>query len=259
MPEGFEWVYAQVKPDLLLNPFSGGTDLCTGIVGACPLVPVHAGEIPCRLLGAAVEAYDERGRSVVDEVGELVLTQPMPSMPLGFWNDPGDRRYTESYFEMFPGVWRHGDWIRVTGRGSCVIYGRSDSTLNRGGVRIGTSEFYRAVEELPEIADSLVVDTGALGREGKLVMFVVLAPGASLDGGLRARLAEKLRRELSPRHVPDELHVVPEIPYTLNGKKVEVPVKRILLGMPLERAISRDAVRDPGCLQYFVDLASKNK
>ena len=254
-PDAFEWVYQAIKPDLLLNPFSGGTDLCTGIVGACPLVPVHAGEIPCRLLGAAVEAYHQEGRPVLNEVGELVITKPMPSMPVRFWNDPGDRRYRESYFEMFPGVWRHGDWIRITERGSCVIYGRSDSTLNRGGVRMGTSEFYRAVEILPEVADSLVIDTGELGREGKLMMFVVLAPGATLDGGLRARIQKRLFQELSPRHVPDEIHAVAEVPYTLNGKKVEVPVKRILLGTPLERAVSPGAIANPGCLQYFVEFA----
>jgi acetoacetyl-CoA synthetase len=256
-PEAFHWVYEKVNPHLLLNPFSGGTDLCTGIVGACPLVPVRAGEIPCRLLGAAVEAYDEAGQSVVDQVGELVLTRPMPSMPVRFWNDPEHRRYLESYFERFPGVWRHGDWIKVTQQGSCVIYGRSDSTLNRGGVRMGTSEFYRAIEDLPEIADSLVIDTGELGRDGKLLLFVVLAEGVTLNEGVRTRINETLHRELSPRHVPDEIYAVREVPYTLNGKKVEVPVKRILMGTPVERAISRAAISNPDSLQYFAELAQR--
>jgi len=255
--EAFHWVYEKVNAHLLLNPFSGGTDLCTGIVGACPLVPVRAGEIPCRLLGAAVEAYDEAGQPVVDQVGELVLTRPMPSMPLRFWNDPEDRRYLESYFERFPGVWRHGDWIRVTSRGSCVIYGRSDSTLNRGGVRMGTSEFYGVVGELPEVVDSLVIDTGELGREGQLLMFVVLAAGITLDDPLRERIKSVLRAGLSPRHVPDEIHAVGEVPYTLNGKKVEVPVKRILAGVPVDVAVSRAAITNPDSLRYFVELAGK--
>jgi acetoacetyl-CoA synthetase len=250
-------VYEKVHPRLLLNPFSGGTDLCTGIVGACPLVPVRAGEIPCRLLGAAVEAYDEAGRPVVEQVGELVLTRPMPSMPVHFWNDPEQRRYLESYFERFPGVWRHGDWIKITEQGSCVIYGRSDSTLNRGGVRMGTSEFYRVVADLPEVEDSLVIDTGALGRDGKLLLFVVLAEGVTLDEGVRSRINETLHRELSPRHVPDQIHAVREVPYTLNGKKVEVPVKRILMGIPVERAVSRAAISNPESLRYFAELAGR--
>jgi acetoacetyl-CoA synthetase len=256
-PEAFRWVYQAVNGGLLLNPYSGGTDLCTGIVGACPLVPVRAGEIPCRLLGAAVAAYDEAGRPVHDQVGELVLTQPMPSMPLFFWNDPGDRRYRESYFEMFPGVWRHGDWITITRRGSCVIWGRSDATLNRGGVRIGTSELYRALQDLPEIQDALVIDTGALHGDGKLWLFVVLAPGTALDAALRARIAAKLRSDVSPRHVPDVIEVVPEVPYTLNGKKVEVPIKRILLGTPVEQAVSLDAVGNPAALRFFAALADR--
>jgi acetoacetyl-CoA synthetase len=256
-PEGFRWVYEKVKADVLLNSFSGGTDVCTGIVGACPLVPVRAGEIPCRLLGAKVEAYNEEGRPVLDQVGELVITAPMPSMPLFFWNDPGGRRYQESYFQAFPGVWRHGDWIKVTRRGSCVIYGRSDSTLNRGGVRMGTSEFYSVVEGMPEVADSLVVDTGSLEQEGRLYLFLVLKEGIELDEALKARIVQKLRRELSPRHVPDELHAVAAVPYTLNGKKMEVPVKRILQGTPVERAVSRDAMSNPDALQYFLRLAER--
>jgi acetoacetyl-CoA synthetase len=204
-----------------------------------------------------VEAYDEAGQAVVDQVGELVLTRPMPSMPLRFWNDPEQRRYLESYFERFPGVWRHGDWIKVTGRGSCVIYGRSDSTLNRGGVRMGTSEFYRAVAELPEVVDSLVIDTGELGRDGKLLLFVVLAEGVTLDERVRTRINETLHSELSPRHVPDGIYAVREVPYTLNGKKVEVPVKRILMGTPVDQAVSRAAISNPDSLQYFAELAER--
>jgi acetoacetyl-CoA synthetase len=256
-PEAFRWVYEKVHPHLLLNPFSGGTDLCTGIVGACPLVPVHAGEIPCRLLGASVEAYDETGRPLLDRTGELVLTRPMPSMPLCFWGDPGGRRYRESYFARFPGVWRHGDWIRLTRKGSCIISGRSDATLNRGGVRMGTSEFYRTVESLPDIVDSLVIDTSELGSDGSLLLFVVPAPGLTLDDPMRARIADALRRDLSPRHVPDEILAVSELPYTLSGKKVEVPVKRMLLGVPLEQAVSRDALRNPDALVYFSELAAR--
>ena len=255
--EGFAWVYRHVKRDVLLGSVSGGTDLCTAFVGSCPLLPVHAGEIQCRMLGAKAEAYDPQGKPQVGEVGELVITEPMPSMPLFFWNDPDMRRYRASYFEVFPGVWRHGDWIKITSRGSCVIYGRSDSTLNRGGVRMGTSEFYRVVEELPEVVDSLVVDTGELGREGRLLLFVVLHAGAALDEALETRIRQKLRTELSPRHVPDAIYVVPEVPRTLNGKKMEVPVKRILSGVPPDRAVSRDAMSNPESLQPFVELARR--
>ncbi|HEX4836127.1 MAG TPA: acetoacetate--CoA ligase, partial [bacterium] len=207
-PEGFRWVYTHVKGDLLLGSISGGTDVATAFVLSCPLLPVHAGEIQCRGLGAKVEAFDPQGRSVVDEVGELVITEPLPSMPVFFWNDPGMGRYRASYFDAYPEVWRHGDWIRITPRGTCVIYGRSDSTLNRGGVRMGTSEFYRVVEELPEVLDSLIVDTGQLGREGRLLLFLVLRRGAALDRSLLGRIKEKLRRELSPRHVPDKIYTI---------------------------------------------------
>ncbi len=254
-PEGFRWVYESVKPDLLLGSVSGGTDVCTGFVASCPLLPVYAGEIQCRCLGAKVEAFDPEGRSLVDEVGELVLTAPMPSMPLHFWNDPDGRRYRESYFETYPGIWRHGDWIKITGRGSCVIYGRSDSTLNRSGVRMGTSEFYRVVEELPEVQDSLVIDTSRLGGEGRLLLFLVLRPGAHLDDALKERIGQQLRRELSPRHVPDEIQAIQEVPRTLNGKKLEVPVKRILTGTPPEKAVSAGAVANPDALRFFVERA----
>jgi acetoacetyl-CoA synthetase len=253
-PEGFRWVYDHVSADILLGSCSGGTDLCTAFVLSCPLLPVRAGEIQCRGLGAKVEAFDASGRPVLDEVGELVITEPLPSMPVCFWNDPDGQRYRSSYFEAFPGVWRHGDWIKITSRGSCVIYGRSDATLNRAGVRMGTSEFYRVVEELPEVLDSLVVDTGHLNREGRLLLFVVLRDGRSLEETLKARIRERLRAELSPRHLPDEIYAIPEVPRTLNGKKLEVPVKRILDGASAEEAVSADAMSNPEALRFFVDL-----
>jgi acetoacetyl-CoA synthetase len=250
-PEAFGWVYSEVKRDLLLGSFSGGTDLCTGFVGPCPLLPVRAGVISGRCLGARVEAYDDDGKPVIGEVGELVLTQPMPSMPVGFWNDPGAVRYRESYFEKYPGVWRHGDWIEIMPDGGCVIYGRSDATLNRGGVRMGTSEFYRVVEAFVEVSDSLVVDTGRLGRDGKLILYVVPAPGHQLDEDLVGRLRAALRAQLSPRHVPDEIHQVPGIPRTLSGKKLEVPVRKILLGADPAEAVDPSALANPEVLSYF--------
>lgn len=253
--EGFGWVYERVGRDLLLGSVSGGTDVCTPFVLSNPLAPVHAGEIQCRALGAKVEAFDAAGRPVTGEVGELVITEPMPSMPIYFWNDADGARYHDAYFNVFPGVWRHGDWIKITERQSCVIYGRSDATLNRGGVRIGTSELYRVVEALPEVADSLVVDTGTLEREGKLWLFVALRPGAVLDDVLTKKIRTELRSQLSPRHVPDEIRVVAEVPRTLNGKKLEVPVKRILAGMPATQAANPDTMANPRALDPFVLLA----
>ena len=250
-PEGYHWVYGQVKADLILGSFSGGTDLCTGFVGPCPLLPVRSGVIAGRCLGAKVEAFDPAGHPVVGEVGELVITEPMPSMPVGFWNDPDRTRYAGSYYADFPGVWRHGDWIKILPDGGCVIYGRSDATLNRGGVRMGTSEFYRVVEAFPEVADSLVVDTGQLGREGRLVLYVTLAPGQELDDDLTGRLRGALRAKLSPRHVPDEIHAVPGIPRTLSGKKLEVPVRKILQGTPVAAAADPDSLVNPDVLAHF--------
>jgi acetoacetyl-CoA synthetase len=250
-PETFDWVYEAVKPDLLLGSFSGGTDICTGFVGPCPLLPVRSGIISGRCLGAKVEAYDEDGKPVTGQVGELVLTQPMPSMPVGFYSDEDGTRYRESYFDMYPGVWRHGDWIEILPDGGCIIYGRSDATLNRGGVRMGTSEFYRAVEAFAEVGDSLVVDTGRLGAEGRLILFVLPAEGADLDDDLRNRIRAALRAQLSPRHVPDEIHQVPGIPRTLSGKKLEVPVRKILHGTDPERAADLNALADPDVLRYF--------
>jgi acetoacetyl-CoA synthetase len=257
-PEGFRWVYEAVAAEgqeLILGSMSGGTDLCTGFVGPCPLLPVRAGVISGRSLGAAVEAFDAAGRPIVGEVGELVITRPMPSMPVGFWNDPGDERYRDSYFADYPGIWRHGDWIMMLPDGGCVIYGRSDATLNRGGVRMGTSEFYRVIEGMPEIADSLVIDTGGLSREGRLILYVVPADGHDVDEELIGRIRSELRSGLSPRHVPDEIHQVPGIPRTLSGKKLEVPVRKILLGTPLAQAADPDALANPEVLASFVPEA----
>ena len=257
-PEGFDWIYEQLGPNVLLNVGSGGTDVCTGMVQGSPLQPVYRGEIAGRCLAVDVAAYDEDARPVVGELGELVIRQPMPSMPVGFWNDPGDERYRAAYFEHFPGVWRHGDWIMFTERGSCVITGRSDATLNRGGVRLGTGEVYSVVEGLDEVMESLVVhieDPG--GGAGELILFVVLAEGVELDDELRTLIATELRGTLSPRHVPDTIAAVPVIPKTLTMKKLELPVKRILLGDPPEKVASRDALADPDALDAFVEFASQ--
>ncbi|ACY99543.1 acetoacetate--CoA ligase [Thermomonospora curvata] len=250
-PEGFEWVYAAVGSDLLLGSFSGGTDVCTGFVGPCPLLPLRAGVIQCRGLGAKVEAYDEDGKPVVDQVGELVLTEPMPSMPVFFWNDPDGARYRGSYFEGFAGAWRHGDWVKILPDGGCVIYGRSDSTLNRGGVRMGTSDFYRVVEAFDEVVDSLVIDTGRLGQEGRLLLYVQLAEGVALDEELAGRIRQALRTALSPRHVPDEIRQVPGVPRTLSGKKLEIPVRKILLGTPVEKAANPGSMANPEVLEHY--------
>jgi acetoacetyl-CoA synthetase len=254
-PEGFAWLYEQVAPDVLVGSTSGGTDVCTSFVTSCPLLPVYPGEIQCRALGAKVEAFDEQGRPVVGEVGELVVTEPLPSMPLLFWNDPGGERYRDSYFSTWPGVWRHGDWIRITERGTCIISGRSDSTLNRGGVRMGTAEFYRVVEALDEVVDSLVVDVSDPGDEGRLLLFVVLRPGIELDDGLQGRIRDAVRTDLSPRHVPDRIQAIAEVPRTLSGKKLEVPVKRMLTGVPLEQAVSEGALANPRAVHEVVALA----
>ncbi len=254
-PEGFRWVYENVGPNLQLGSVSGGTDICTAFILSNPTLPVREGEIQCRGLGAAIEAWDENGRPLVNQVGELVLTKPFPSMPVMFWNDEDGARLRASYFEHFAGVWRHGDWIKITEDGACVIYGRSDSTLNRGGVRMGTSEFYGAIEEMPEVADSLVIDTGGLGRDGQLMLFVVLRDGAVLDDNLREKINARLRAQLSPRHVPNVIHSIPDVPKTLNGKKLEVPVKRILAGVPIDKAASAAAMANPQSLEYFLEFA----
>jgi acetoacetyl-CoA synthetase len=256
--EGFRWIAETIGHHVQICSISGGTDVCTAFVGAAPTVPVWLGEISCAALGAEVVSYGEKGEELVDEVGELVITKPMPSMPVMFWNDPDGSRLRGAYFEDFPGVWRHGDWVRKTRRGSYVIYGRSDSTLNRGGVRMGTADFYTVVEGFDEIVDSLVIDTTELGArdEGKLLCFLVLLPGAQLED-VEPALRRALRTELSPRHVPDRFVVVDAVPRTLNGKKCEVPVKRILAGVAPEKAVSRGALQNPDALAPFLHLASR--
>jgi acetoacetyl-CoA synthetase len=252
---GFDWVYGSVKRDVWLGSVSGGTDLCTAFVASCPLLPVHAGELQCRCLGADVQAFDESGKPVQGTVGELVIQSPMPCMPVSFWNDPDGRRYRESYFDHYPGVWRHGDWIVINERGGATISGRSDATLNRGGVRMGTSEFYRVIEELGPIEDSVVVDTSDASGGGKLWLFVVLRAGQKLDAELRKVIERALRSKLSPRHVPDEIRAVNDVPRTLSGKKLEVPIKRLLGGARLEDVVNPGTLQNPGALSALLDAA----
>jgi acetoacetyl-CoA synthetase len=257
--DGFAWVYERVAADLWLVSLSGGTDVCTAFVGGCPLWPVHAGEIQCRCLGARVESFDDHGEPVFDQVGELVISAPMPSMPIYFWNDPGKRRYLESYFEQYRGIWRHGDWVKITPRHGLVIYGRSDSTINRQGVRMGTSEMYRVVEALPDVLDSLVIDLEGLDGLAYMPLFVVLRPGTELDAALTQQIKHTIRTALSPRHVPDDIFAIPEVPRTLNGKKLEVPIKKILRGVSIAKAANPDAMSNPHTLAYFAELASRLK
>ena len=254
-PEGFRWVYDQLGEDTWLFSTSGGTDVCTAFVGGCPLLGVHMGELQARALGAKVESFDEDGRPLVGEMGELVITEPMPSMPVFFWDDPDGERLRESYFDMYPGIWRHGDWIEITDRGTAVIYGRSDSTINRGGVRMGTSEIYRAVLGIEAIVDALVVDVPRQGEESWMPLFVVLREGESLGPELEREIARRVREDCSPRHVPNEVFAIDEVPRTLSGKVLEVPVKRILMGTPADRAASRDSLQNPAALDWFVELA----
>ncbi|MGK4584554.1 acetoacetate--CoA ligase [Kitasatospora sp. HPMI-4] len=258
-PDGFQWIYNEVKHDVWLASVSGGTDVCSCFVGGVPTLPVYLGEIQAPCLGAAVESWDVQGRPHTDQVGELVVTKPLPSMPTGFWNDPNGQRYHDSYFDMYPGVWRHGDWITVTSRGTVVIHGRSDSTLNRQGVRMGSSDIYEVVERLPEIAESLVI--GLEEPEGGywMPLFVVLAPGAELDDDLRARIRTSLREQLSPRHVPDEVIAVQGIPHTLTGKRIEVPVKRLLSGTPLDQAVNPGSVDNLDHLRFFEALGRERR
>ncbi len=253
--EGFGWVYETIKPDVWLFSFSGGTDVASAFVGGVPTLPVHAGELQAPFLGARVEAFDEAGRSVVGQTGELVLTAPLPSMPVFFWDDPDGERLRATYFEMYPGVWRHGDWIRFTERGGAVIEGRSDSTLNRQGIRFGTSELYGVVEGLPDVRDSLVIGLELPGGRYWMPLFVVLADGATLDDAMERRIKTAIRESLSARHLPDAIVAVPAIPRTLTGKKMEVPVKRLLLGRPLDEVAAAGAVADPDALAFFADYA----
>ena len=256
-PDGFAWIYQEVDPDLWLASVSGGTDLCSCFVGGVPTLPVYLGEIQAAALGADVQAWDPAGKPLTGEVGELVCTRPVPSMPVGFWHDPGGERYRASYFDVYPGVWRHGDWITVTERGTVIIHGRSDSTLNRQGVRMGSSDIYEVVERLPEIRESLVIGLEQPDGGYWMPLFVVLAEGAELDDALRGRIRAALREQLSPRHVPDEVIAVPAVPHTLTGKRIEVPVKRLLSGTPLEQAVNPGSVDDVESLRVFQRLAAE--
>ena len=260
-PEGFDWIYGQLGADTWLASVSGGTDIAGAFVGGAPIVPVYRGELPAKYLGVDVQAWDEQGNALLDEVGELVVTQPMPNMPTMFWNDPGDERYIDAYFSTYPGVWRHGDWIKLTGHGSAIIYGRSDSTINRGGIRIGTAEVYAAVLSIPGIVDALAVDVPSKDgtADGHLYLFVVPALDAPLDDTTVGELRQAIRRDCSPRHVPDEILAVPEIPKTLTGKLLEVPVKRLLMGRSITEAASRDALANPDALDWFVEFAAERR
>ena len=255
--EGFSWIYDHVKKDLWLVSASGGTDICAAFVGGCPVLPVYAGEIQARALGANVQAFNDAGQSVLDEVGELVITDPMPSMPLYFWNDQDDQRYLESYFEMFPGIWRHGDWIKIDEKGSSVIFGRSDSTINRQGVRLGTSEIYRVVESLDEVLEGLVVDLEYLGRKSNLSLFIALKPNSALSDSLKEKIKTEIKQKVSPRFVPNEIFEVKEVPKTFSGKKLEVPIRKILLGQPVEKVVNRGSVANPDSLNYFIELSKE--
>jgi acetoacetyl-CoA synthetase len=256
---GFEWLYEKVKEDLWVASISGGTDVCTAFVGGCPVLPVRSGRIQCRYLGAAVAAYDEGGRPVLGKVGELVLTQPMPSMPVFLWGDEDGSRYVESYFSVFPGVWRHGDWISIDEDGTCVIFGRSDATIKRRGIRAGTSEIYSVVESIPEVVDSLVVDLEFPDGRWFMPLFVVLKQGEKLDDRMRERIRQKVGADLSPKLVPDDVVQVEEVPRTLNGKKLEVPVKRILMGAEPRDALSASSLRNPDSIKFFVEYRAKTE
>lgn len=254
-PENYQWLYDAVRSDIWISPISGGTDIVSAFVGGVPTLPVVRGEMQCRCLGARIEAFDEAGKALHDEVGELVCTAPMPSMPLYFWNDAGNRRYLDSYFDVYPGIWRHGDWVRITPRGGAVIYGRSDATINRHGIRMGTSELYRAVEDLPEVIDSLVVDLEYLGRESYMPLFVVLREGETLTPALESAIRERIKQALSARHVPNDIFQVAAIPRTMSGKKMELPIKKLMMGQPLEKVANPDTMANPESLAWFVDFA----
>ncbi|MCX5198005.1 acetoacetate--CoA ligase [Streptomyces sp. NBC_00249] len=258
-PDGFRWLHDEVAEDLWIASVSGGTDVCSCFAGAVPTLPVHIGELQAACLGTDLQAWDPAGKALVGEVGELVVASPMPSMPVHFWNDPDGARYHESYFEMFPGVWRHGDWITMTEQGSVVIHGRSDSTLNRQGVRMGSADIYEVVERLPEIKESLVIGLEEPNGGYWMPLFVHLAPGATLDEALRKKISTAIREQLSPRHVPDEVIEIPAVPHTLTGKRIEVPVKRLLQGTPLAKAVNPGSVDNPGLLAFYEELARTRK
>lgn len=255
--DSFEWVYSGVREDIWLTSVSGGTDVCTAFVGGCPVLPVYSGEIQCRCLGARVEAYDGNGVPLIGQVGELVLSEPLPSMPLYLWGDADGSRYKESYFSTFPGVWRHGDWIEITKRGTCIIFGRSDATIKRMGVRIGTSEIYRAVESIPGVAESMAIDLEGPGERGEMILFIAMVPGARLDEKMDAAVRAKIRADISPKYVPDKVIEVPSVPKTLNGKKLEVPIKRILMGEDPSMVLNRDSLLDPDSVDFYVEIAKQ--
>ncbi len=256
-PDGFRWLHDEAVPGVWIASVSGGTDVCSCFAGAVPTLPVHIGELQAPCLGTDLQAWDPRGKSLVEGVGELVVTNPMPSMPIHFWNDPDGSRYHDSYFDMYPGVWRHGDWITVTTRGSVVIHGRSDSTLNRQGVRMGSADIYEVVERLPEIRESLVIGIEQLDGGYWMPLFVHLIPGTVLDDELRSRINRTIREQLSPRHVPDEIIEVPGVPHTLTGKRIEVPVKRLLQGAALEQAVNPGSVDNLDLLRFYEDLVRR--
>ncbi|MEZ5008293.1 MAG: acetoacetate--CoA ligase [Chitinophagales bacterium] len=258
-PEAWQWIYDSVKKDVWLISLSGGTDVCSGFVGGNPYDPLYKGEIQCRLLGCDLQAWDENGSAVIDQLGEMVITQPMPSMPIYFWNDEHNERYQASYFEMYPNVWRHGDWIKITERNTLIIFGRSDATLNRGGVRIGTSEVYSGVEKNEEIKDSLVICIDKEDGSHYMPLFVVLQDGVLLTDELKKKVSQSLRAQFSPRHVPDDIFEVKEVPYTISGKKMETPVKKILSGIDISNSISKDAMKNPQSLDYFTHLYVSKK
>lgn len=256
-PEGFDYVYEKIKDDIWLTSMSGGTDVCTAFVGGCIVRPVYEGEIQCRALGCALYCLDEDGNKLENEEGEMVITEPMPCMPIYFWNDEGKVRYNESYFEMYDGLWRHGDWIRITQDDGVVIYGRSDATLNKQGIRIGTSEIYRSLDHIKEIVDSLIVNIEKKDGDHFMPLFVMLKEGIILDDILKKRIKSQLRSDYSPRHVPDEIIQVADIPYTLSGKKMETPIKKILMGRPVEKCVNADTMRNPTSINYFVEFAKE--
>ena len=257
-PEGFKWCYEHVKKDLWIASASGGTDVCTAFILGVPTLPVYAGELQCRGLGAKIESFTDDGKPQMEKVGELVITKPMPSMPTFFWNDHDGTRLHDSYFDLFPGIWRHGDYLKITKRKTCVIYGRSDATINRGGIRIGTSEIYRAVDRIPEIADSLIVDIPKNNGDSIVPLFVVMKEGHQLTEATRSAIQKQIREYCSPRHVPTAIYEVTDLPRTLNGKKLEIPVKRVLMGEPASEVVNLDSLANPEAFEYFVEFADKN-
>lgn len=254
-PEGFKWCYEHVKKDLWIASISGGTDVCTAFILGSPTLPVYAGELQCRGLGAKIESFNDKGETLIDEVGELVLTEPLPSMPIYFWNDKDGKRLHESYFDVFPGIWCHGDYLKVTQRGTCIIYGRSDATINRGGIRIGTSEIYRVIDQVDEVNDSLIVDIPINKSESIVPLFIKMKEQVRLTESVKKEIIKKIREQCSPRHAPTELYEVNDLPKTLNGKKLEIPVKRILMGHPVDQVVNKDSLANPESLEYFVQFA----